>query len=504
MSLTDLFAFLTTELSWTVRLLQAGALLVVLEIVHPLLARRGMPLRWLWHTWAILLALLVCGRGLLHPGLALGARIAASGLSGLVVFSLLDAFVLARPSSIRPGPRLPRLARDVVRFAFVASFALLATAGSGEDPLRAVLVSSTVVSAVVGLALQDVLKNVFAGLALDLEKPFQRGDWLLLDGVIPVEVVDMTWRSTWLRTREGVDIFEPNANMNTSRLTNYGAGTRPVALMLDVGLPFDLPPAEARAAILEAAAQAPLVVQNPPPEAFLERFSDSTMVYNLRVWTRGVGQLSRFRDEVYSRVWYELNRRSITIPFPVRTVQLHEFASEQAEHAAKRHAEIAARLATVPLFAGLEDKSRLDLARLVRRELWETGDALVREGEPGASLYLVVHGKLVAEHSHGEDDVVLGELGPGDFFGESSLLTGEPRSATVRAIAPSEVLELDHQALAPLLQSNPTIADQLSRSLAERRDRTQASLASEAPGITPLDDDADSLLTRVRAFFRLD
>ncbi len=88
---------------------------------------------------------------------------------------------------------------------------------------------SAVVSAVLGFALQDVLKNVFAGMALQTELPFDTGDWLEVDGE-PRQVIGMTWRSTHLRNTLGVDFREPNANLVSARVKNLGSGVEPIAL----------------------------------------------------------------------------------------------------------------------------------------------------------------------------------------------------------------------------------------------------------------------------------
>src|SRR4029079_16842572 len=162
-----------------------------------------------------------------------------------------------------------------------------------RQPLPAVLVSSTVVSAVVGLALQDVLKNVFTGVALELERPFERGDWILIDNQT-VQVVDTSWRSVRLRTRDGVDVWEPNSVFATSRVLNYGSGERQVGINFVVHVTYDAPPARVKAALLAVGRSVPGAERIPEPEAFVTSFGDSGVAYRLRVWTRQLADLSRF------------------------------------------------------------------------------------------------------------------------------------------------------------------------------------------------------------------
>lgn len=346
-------------------------------------------------------------------------------------------------------------------------------------------------------------------MALELERPFQRGDWILLDGQ-PVQVVDTSWRSTRLRSNEGVEFHEPNATLSSSRLVSYGSGDQPVALLFHVGLPYDAPPALVKGALTAAAGAAAGAVKSPAPVVFLESYGDSAIVYRLRVWTRSVGQIAAFRDEVYSRVWYELQRQGLSIPFPIRTVHVHHAERERRERDRSR-LELARRLLSqVDLFRELDAPvvERLAVASELRH--YDRGELLMREGETGASLFVVERGRVLVSKSGqavGTGTIQLASLGPGSFFGEMSLLTGEPRSATVAADEPCEVLELSKEALAPVLQEDPKLAEVMSAAVASRQAKTAATVEerrarrqSEARQAVETE---ESILDRIRSFFKL-
>jgi small-conductance mechanosensitive channel len=175
---------------------------VALELLYLLLRRTRWPIRVraLFHFWA-LSAAVVAVLAVLTRRDTISWRVNASLaalLTALVVYSLVDSLIFQRPWSPARGPLMPKLVRDVLRIVLLAATALLIATVILDQPLPAVLVSSTVLSAVIGLALQDMLKNVFAGVGLELEKPFARGDWLIFDGQ-PVQVIDTTWRSVRMR-----------------------------------------------------------------------------------------------------------------------------------------------------------------------------------------------------------------------------------------------------------------------------------------------------------------
>jgi small-conductance mechanosensitive channel/CRP-like cAMP-binding protein len=491
----------------------ALAAFAALELLYWLLKRLGRPpqVRLLYHLWAAAVAVTV--------GLAVAERagtpywrVAASiagVLTAFVLFSLVDSLLVQRPWDPARRPMMPKLARDVLRVAVLAAAALIVAKVVLGYPLEAVLVSSTVISAVVGLALQDVLKNVFSGMALELERPFQRGDWILLDDQ-PVQVIDTSWRSTRLRSNEGVEIYEPNSAFSTARLVRYGSGAQAIALSFQVGLSYDAPPARVKAALTAAARSAPRAVATPAPEAFVDSFGDSAIVYRLRVWTHAVGQLTAFRDEVYSRVWYELQRQELAVPFPIRTVQVHHAERERREREHTRVERARRLLFAVDVFRELEPPvlERLAVATALRH--YDRGELLVREGEKGESLFVVERGRVLVSKSGrlvGTGTIQLAALGAGSFFGEMSLLTGEPRSATVSADGPCEVLELAKEALAPLLQEDPRLAEVMSAAVAARQERTAATVEERrAKKREPTPEQAQveaSLLGRIRSFFKL-
>lgn len=495
-------------------LVLAGAagigLLILLELLFGLLSRFGQRPRrpWIYHTFAITVATattLTIARQIDSLGWRLASSLATL-LAAIVGISLVDTLLIQRPWAPDKGPVLPKLARDVLRAGVVVAAALLVATRILDYPLPAVLVSSTVLSAVVGLALQDVLKNVFAGMALELEKPFSRGDWLLLEGQA-VEVLDTSWRSVRLRSNEGIEFFEPNSMLSTQRLVNYGSGTAPIGISFHVGLSYDAPPAQVRAALLRAARSLGEPPRGHPPRAFVDHFSESSIDYKLRVWTRDVASLSRFRDLVYSRIWYELRRSDLAVPYPVRTVELKRVRDDQEQHRTRDREEYRL-LSSLPLFAGLDRDVIERLAASVRRAPYDDGEILMREGEAGDSLFVVASGRVLISKSGrdlGTGEIQLASLGPGQFLGEMSLLTGDPRSATVRADGPCDVLVLTKRRLAPLLEERPELAEVLSEALLARRAETEATVESrrESSATGPTPEEEQSILGRIRDFFKL-
>ncbi|MGE5234288.1 MAG: cyclic nucleotide-binding domain-containing protein [Acidobacteriota bacterium] len=493
--------------------LSALGLLLALEIAYVVL-RRSSPryrLRLLYHLWAVSLAgvgaLLALGRDMVRVTVFDLTVTAAALLTTIVVFSLFEALVLVRPWDPKRGPYVPKLVRDSVRLSLVAVVALVLAHTLFGQPLDKLLLSSTALLAVIGLALQDVMKNLFAGVSLQSERAFQVGDWLMLDGVGLAQVQEMTWRATRLRTNDGLEIVEPNSTIAADRLIAYGSGRKPVAFAPRIGLPYALPPAEAKAILLAAMRDAPGIAQTPPPEVFLESYGDSSIVYRLRAWTHQVAGASRFQDGLLARVWYAVQRAGYSFPFPTRTVEMHDSTQETVRAGEDARARAMALLADLPLFHELPAEALGRLAAAARRVHFDDQEILVREGASGDSLFVIEQGHVLVTMSGDEvktTAIPLARLGPGNFFGEMSLLTGEPRRATVTADGGCVVLMLERQEVAPVLASDPAIAEALSRSLAEREADTAAKLEDRRgrQRAAPAQSQAN-FLRRIREFFSL-
>jgi small-conductance mechanosensitive channel len=421
-------------------------------------------------------------------------------------FHLLDRFALSRLHDSRGRVAIPQLVRDLAGWVLLVGTVLAAGARFLGWQLGSWALPSAVVSAVLGFALQDVLKNVFAGLALQTEAPFDTGDWLMVDGEAR-QVIEMTWRSTHLRNSIGVDFHEPNANLSAARITNLGSGIVAMGFEMRVPVHYGAPPGPVKAALEQAARACAMVVANPAPQGLVDSFGESGVVYRLRFWSREVQAVTRLFDEVQSHVWYQLRREGWALSFPIRAVELagvQELAADRRSASASRAAGLFAK---VELLAALPETAQRRLAEVARHQYFDAGERLVVEGEHGDSLMVLARGAVTVSKSGaeiGDATVELAHLNEGDYFGELSLLTGAPRSATITAREPVELFVLDRAALAPLLHEDPKLAETLSRVLAERAAATVARFEDRKDQLRRSTmPEQHTLLAKIRDFFRL-
>ena len=138
-------------------------------------------------------------------------------------------------------------------------------------------------------------------------------------------------------------------------------------------------------------------------------------------------------------------------------------------------------LKAVPMFATFSQDQLRDLSAMVQRRSAPRGSEVVHEGDPADSLYVVVSGRLKVMMGEADGkETILSIIGPGEFFGEMGLIDDNPRSATVIAIEPCELLALGRRDFRKTLVENPDLAMAVMRVLVRRlreADRKIGSLA---------------------------
>jgi small-conductance mechanosensitive channel/CRP-like cAMP-binding protein len=386
----------------------------------------------------------------------------------------------------RVPERFPTIVQDVIVFVL---FALMATMVMEEK----FLTTSAVGAVVAGLALQDTLGNLVSGLAIQVEKPFQLGHWISM-GEWEGEVVEITWRAVKVRTRQGNQVIIPNSELSKSAIINYSEPAAPTRVHIDVGTSYDDPPNGVKAAILEVLDRESLVLKAPAPMVHLTEFAGSSINYRAHFWIERYAMEDVARDRVRSALYYTLKRRGISIPFPVQVEYSAELPPPGPNAAAQTRAR--AMLAGTDLFGLLSDEERRGLAEVSPIHAFGAGESIVRQGDEGRSAYVVCKGRVRVSLDPG--DAELATLEPGAYFGEMSLLTGEPRTATVRAVGDCEVMEVASDQFRRFVLERPSVIERIGSVVAERRAGLAKARSSTAQA--PAHESTHSLIQRVRRF----
>ena len=470
-------------------LISVAALAVTLGIysftINRLVRRKLRLSFFLLGAYLLVQAVLVFWRPQLNPedaaSIAEFARLGlAAALINLVVVSVLNPM---------RADRVPDRFPSIVQDAFViGAFLIVATLAGGDK----IIATSAVGAVVLGFALQDTLGNAFAGLAIQSEKPFNIGHWITV-GSHEGRVAEVTWRATKLRTKTGNFVIVPNSEVGKAPITNYSEPAAPMRLFVDVGVTYDAPPNRVKAVIKDAIANCPLVLKAPAADAMIHDFGGSAITYRVRFWIEDFELDEEAADQVRASIFYAFRRESIEIPYPIQIEYSKELPIEDVQ---ARLSEREQLLAAVDLFAPLSAAERAAIAGRMKLGEYGGGEAIVREKEPGQSMFIVKSGRVRVVIDDGQREIAA--LERGQYFGEMSLLTGDPRRASVIADGDAAVLEIDADSFRQLADVNPLAVEQVGVAAASRRaelDQVRASTRAAAVIEAP-----SNFLTRMRKF----
>jgi MscS family membrane protein len=172
-----------------------------------------------------------------------------------------------------------------------------------------------------GLALQDTLKGVVAGLALG--RLLRVGDWVRIKGMDGL-VIDLDWGRLTLLTTEGDRIYIPNKELQQSDFLNYSRGQKAHQAKLEVGVSYSADPESVKAALVQVAIESPGVLGKPSPEASVLAFGDSSLQYGVFFWIDDFGHMRQVIDGVASRVWRTFREKGFEIPYPTRAIYMKQ------------------------------------------------------------------------------------------------------------------------------------------------------------------------------------
>lgn len=400
----------------------------------------------------------------------------------------------------RKKTRVPKITRDLVLFVAYAIVFLILLRTRGGVNLMGLITTSAVLTAVIGLAAQNSLGNLFSGISIQIEQPFTIDDWIEYSSYTG-KVVYIGWEAIHIKTFDDELIIIPNLDMAKSVVKNHSRPTIRHAMKIDVGVAYNVSPACVREALMEVCREEPRVLTYPPPVIRLMNYGDSAITYQLRFFYNDFGISPDLRPAMMERFWYALRRHGIKVPYPIRDISLRHIERRFEKTETQRlRAKALGQLANVPILKPLSDESRALLAEGLAVKNYGDDEIIVHQGDPGESLYILHSGSCNVEVSSGNRPASkIATLLPPAFFGEMSLLTGEPRSATVRAIGDTTVFAIDHAIFRDVLIAHPEVSEALALALAARQAETEGVVDRQREEDTS--SRASQFLTMIKSFF---
>jgi small-conductance mechanosensitive channel len=347
---------------------------------------------------------------------------------------------------------------------YVIAFTMLVKSQFDTD-LTTFFAGSTIIAVVLGLALQDTLGNLFAGISMQADQPFQIGDVINIPNKGSGVVENLSWRGVKIRTfqnkiivisnsilgKEAIEVA-PKENLN-ARITFFNTL-------------YSVSPTKTIHLIRDVVRQVENVSSKIRPVVRIKNLGENGLDWEVKYWLEDYTKYNDTDALVRQRIWYAFQREGIHFAFPTRTIY-HESQSLEPDFAESVN-EIFERLCEVPLFAPLTDDETQKLAESCEAKIFSPNEPIVRKGQEGNSMFVVHRGSVNIQVKENGFAKTVATLQEGEVFGEMGLFTGEPRTANVVAAEETEVLEIKHTAVKPLFETNPNLVEELSQIIAER------------------------------------
>ena len=381
-----------------------------------------------------------------------------------------------------------------------------------NQELTGIWATSGVMALILGFALRNMILDLFTGLAVNIEMPYKIGDWLVIHTNTPKpdlhgQVIDINWRATRLRDEERKVIIVPNNLMSSYIISNYTQSNRGVRFETVVRLDNSIPIVRAKRLLKSAAMHATNndgFFKEPEPSVVVDETNEFGVVYKVRYWInpwKGIYPTNA-RDKVNSSILENLSLVGLTPSFPGERVYYSRQREDFSESGSVEYKK--KLLKNVSLFEMLSEKELKDIAYNMEERRFVAGQKLIELGARGDSMFVLSEGIMdVQVKSDNGAMHNVGEINAGEYFGEMSLLTGEPRSATVTASTDVIAFEIKKEHIENLFNQRPSLMEEMSRTIAVRTKENTATIESflNTEKVESVNSFSQKILDKIKVFF---
>lgn len=428
---------------------------------------------------------------------------------GLLVYLIACCVLIDRVLAASRKRPIPKLLRHLVTIGIAIIAVLLIAFTVAPKAFSGILALSGILGVVLGLALKPLILDVFSGISTNLDSAFQIGDWIEIGSRSDGQphsgwVEEINWRTTHIRTRTGNLVICPNSVVSTAVISNFSRPWPLSRVDSDISLPAELDVSRALR-VLQAALDATVGMEGGSSgerrgKVVLKEIREGMAIYQLRSW---IDYSQQSAPDVRHHVLCSALRhlRIAGIPLAEPTV-MNLDSREILDNTSLQN--IPQLLSHIELFHGMGDEDLQALAASLLAMEITPSEIIVRQGEQGSDMFVIIEGAVEVLADVDGRDVRVATMQAGDYFGEMSLLTGEPRTATVRATTRGRLWRIPREGMARVLTDDAPMMDLVSRNLAARNlnrsSRIEASHSDTTEERTR--SLAAGLLDKMRSIFR--
>ncbi len=406
----------------------------------------------------------------------------------------------------RLGHPVPKLLQDIITATIGFTIILSVCGFVFHAPLSGLIAGSSVLAAVIGLAITRMISDVFSGVALSVERAYNIGDWMEVEmharpgGSMVGRVVEINWRATRLHTKADEIIVIPNSEMARTKFINYSIPERHYRAEVQVTLSHIITPERAKRILMAALLSTPGIMPEPEPQVILQKFDQRGVLWCLWFWVSDYAEHTQLTKTVHENVLKHLQVASIDLSYnriDQRLVPLNDGRREEDEVKLEL-------IRGIEFFKVMDEDYLTRIAQAMERKKYGAREFIVTQDEAGSSLFIVQEGlvNILLKDAAGTDKWVA-HISPGGFFGEMALLTGEPRAASAQAETEVICYKISKEILTPIFQKSPELLEKISALMAARKIRLHKIETDASAPIGSVEEKTTTnwLLQNMRNFF---
>ncbi len=409
------------------------------------------------------------------------------------------AFFFWQPMRCIHKVQIPKLLINLTSIAVWLCAVVLVLNIVFNQSIVGIVTTSTVAFGVAGLALRDFIADFFAGIVLSVEQQIKIGDWVELGGSKGVgRVVEIGSRSSRLVTTDEGTLIVPNTQLTGAVIQNYHLPEMFWRDRIYITFGYEVTADQVKRILLSAAKSIPEIVAVPREvRVEVSDYTERGVLWKLKYWIPDYGLRYPLRAKLNRQILRNIHYADLAIPYP-KSVLLR---GANNLHTSSLGVDTSTILRKNVLFLSLKEEELQIISEKSEKRIYVAGDKLIRQGDSVDFSFFILHSGLLGVFVN---EVKVAELIAGSFFGEMSLLTGAPRSATITAIVDSFVIRISKDLIGQLLQLRPEIACAMGEVLAERQ---LANRKASEGNVQPADYEeekkglTDRLAAQIRGFF---
>ncbi len=389
----------------------------------------------------------------------------------------------------------PSILRFLVITILLAMPCLLFLSKGYQVPLTAALATSGLITAIIGLALQGNLSNVVSGIFLNLEKPFEKNDWITVDGQLG-QVQNISWRSTYLVSIDNMEIAIPNDKLAQATVINLARNDPNFSsggfVTYDPIVVHPRHNPENIMALLKDALAKAVPADKRSFFGYTDVWFGGAKDGGLEFWIAydclDRALLFSQRSSIMMSINHVLTKAGVTMSVGhiLQTIKpdasllaIQDYSQDQRTYdklyAPAHNIYLESQkpefwFRRVNLFKALNDEEFTLISSASDKRFFREGELIIKQGAQGSSMFLIAEGVVeVSLKNDSENEIIVGNLTIGEVFGEMSLLTGAPRVATAKAKRPVVLFEVNKEIFSKILKNNDAVLESLSKILASRQ-----------------------------------